>query len=242
MSRRCSPPPPLVAQDVRTLRNIVPQTYRTVEADRTALAELLERAPLEFSGTAGAEILLPMPDGTFARFEVQESPIVEPALAKNFREIKTYVAQGIDDPTATARLDLTPAGFHAIILSPQHGVTFIDPYWRDSDTGLRLVPEERLHRRQAIQVPRRHTCRSGRETSRRRPARPPHRRAAPPLSSSRSPAPGEYAVAVSHPNPCHRPACTRRRSSPPRTASAPSTSATLPFAWSSSRTTTASST
>src|ERR1044071_5792053 len=113
-------------------RQIIPQVYRTVQADEAALRKLLGKAPLEFTKEAedkenSAVILLPMPDGKFARFRIEESPIMEPALAAQFPEIKTYRGQGIDDPSATTRLDFTPKGFHAMILS-ERGTIYIDPY------------------------------------------------------------------------------------------------------------------
>jgi hypothetical protein len=120
---------------VEARRNIVPQSYRTLELNRRALERVLAAAPAEFSvplEVASAELTLPLPDGGFGRFQLQESPLMEPALAKRFPEIKTYVGQGIDDPTANVRIDVTPAGFHAIILSAS-GQVYVDPYWRDSD-------------------------------------------------------------------------------------------------------------
>ena len=108
---------------------IDPSVHRTLRLDTAALAQVLEGAPMEFSPEATAHpaiIYLPMPDGAMARFRFEESPIMEPALARQHPEIKTYSGQGIDDPAATARFDWTPLGLHAIILFGE-GAAFIEP-------------------------------------------------------------------------------------------------------------------
>jgi hypothetical protein len=71
-------------------------------------------------------IALPMPDGSYSSFKLVESPMMEPGLAKAYPNIKTYSGQGMDDPTATVKIDVTPFGFHAMILSAS-GTVFIDP-------------------------------------------------------------------------------------------------------------------
>ena len=99
------------------------QRFQAVALDHAALRSALDRAPQEAAQpvlSSAAEILLPMPDGAMARFRFVESPVMAPKLAAKFPEIKTYLGQGIDDPAATVRFDVTPAGFHAQILSP-HG-------------------------------------------------------------------------------------------------------------------------
>ena len=118
-------------------RQIIPQAYRTVQANEAALKNLLGKAPVEFTKEAKDNrvvIALPMPDGSFAKFRVEESPIMEQALAAQYPEIKTYRGQGIDDPAATTRLDFTPAGFHAMILS-ERGTVYIDPYSKGDTTN-----------------------------------------------------------------------------------------------------------
>jgi N-acetylneuraminic acid mutarotase len=118
-------------------RLIVPAIYRTVRVDNAALAQALAAAPMEFTAAASNNpgiIYLPMPDGTVARFRFEQSPIMEPGLAAKFPSFKTYRAQGIDDPTASARFDQLPTGFHAIILSPS-GTVLIDPYAKGDTTN-----------------------------------------------------------------------------------------------------------
>ncbi len=111
-------------------RQIVPEKYRAVRLDEQTVREFLADAPLEFSEAAKtreAIFSLPLPDGTFSRFRIVESPIMHPELAAKFPEIKTYSGQGIDDASATLRFDLTPHGFHAIVLRSE-GSVYIDPY------------------------------------------------------------------------------------------------------------------
>ena len=119
------------------VRQIVPLRYRTVELDWAALDDLLAATPREDAvGIIHSDsvLTLPLPGGSFGRFRILESPIVAPELAASFPEIRTYRGQGIDDPSATVRFDSTPAGFHAMILSPA-GRVFIDPY-STGDTDL----------------------------------------------------------------------------------------------------------
>lgn len=101
----------------------------TVRLNRDALKRLLDKAPLEFTDearTSQAVMTVPIPDGRFDRFRIEESPIMAPELAAKFPEIKTYRGQGIDDPTATIRFDVTANGFHAQVVSASETI-FIDP-------------------------------------------------------------------------------------------------------------------
>jgi Metallo-peptidase family M12B Reprolysin-like/Calx-beta domain len=113
-------------------RTLVPTHYRLLSLDRNALNTLLSSAPLEKSGAPGIEVVLPMPEGEFAQFSLVESPIMAPELAAKFPELKTYLATGIDDPTASLRLSVTPQGLHAQILSAA-GALYIDPYQSGDD-------------------------------------------------------------------------------------------------------------
>lgn len=118
-------------------RLIIPDKYRLVAADIAALDNLLDQAPPESSLSAqSVEVVLtlPLPDGGFGRFRIEASPLMEPALAARYPEIKTYRGWGLDDLTATAYLDRTPAGFHGIILSSSDTV-YIDPYQRNDITN-----------------------------------------------------------------------------------------------------------
>ncbi len=103
--------------------------HRVLTVDAMRLEVILDAAPREFlpGARAGAPTLtLPLPSGGFARFRVLESPILEGKLASERPDISTFTAQGIDDPTATARLDLTPDGFHAMVRSVD-GLIYVDP-------------------------------------------------------------------------------------------------------------------
>jgi len=90
------------------------------------LRNLLHNAPRESSGDNSYIISLPLPDGSLSRYSIVESPVMAPALAAKYPEIKTYKVYGIDDPSASGRVDITPRGFHAMLHTAQGRVT-IDP-------------------------------------------------------------------------------------------------------------------
>lgn len=120
------------------IRPITPDKFRTIALDVNGLKQFLSTVPMEFSADAAnrkAILTLPMPYGGFARFSIVESPMQEPGLSTQFPDIKTYSGQGLDDGTATAKLDWTGFGFHVQILSPLSGRIYIDPYERGNVTN-----------------------------------------------------------------------------------------------------------
>jgi hypothetical protein len=102
---------------------------RPLTIDAMGLQAALATAPLEGRGATPLLFAMPMPDGSTGNFRVMESPVMEPTLAAQFPSIKTYSGVGVDDPTASIRLDVTPLGFHAQVLSAS-GTVYIDPVSR----------------------------------------------------------------------------------------------------------------
>ena len=114
--------------------------FDTYSLDTTLMQSLLNDVPPEFTDHVPVEINLPRPDGRLERFQVFESPVMAAALANKFPEIRTYRGTSLDDPTASVRFDMTPAGLHAQILTPSESY-YIDPYFhRDSSLYASYFP------------------------------------------------------------------------------------------------------
>ena len=132
------------------------QIWRKANEDRVALKEKLERAstPIEFqvfsldmialkaqlqqapsqdnvAGRSNVIIQFPSSDGTIESYRIYESAVMHPDLAARYQDIKTYVGQGIEDPTASINISTTLFGLHAMVLSGKTGTTYIDPYTKD---------------------------------------------------------------------------------------------------------------
>ncbi len=113
---------------------ILAERFALYELDVQVLRSHLADAPLEYTAAARNPLVLalPKPNGSLSRFQIVEAPIMHPALAEQFPNIKTFRGQGIDQPAATVRLDITEQGFHAQVISPD-GMFFVDPYYHLND-------------------------------------------------------------------------------------------------------------
>ena len=108
---------------------IATRQARYLTLDINAMRATLATAPMQGSEAAKTQSIIlqvPMPDGSFNRFAIVESQVMHPLLAAKYPMIKTYSGQGLDDATASIRVDITQFGFHAMILSAIENV-FIDP-------------------------------------------------------------------------------------------------------------------
>src|SRR5262249_25333118 len=64
---------------------VLPESFRAYRLNQDLLRNQLSIAPMEFTAAAKqapAEIVLPMPDGTFVRFQVVQAPMIHPDLAR----------------------------------------------------------------------------------------------------------------------------------------------------------------
>jgi len=139
---------------------LLPQAYAPFRLNREALEAQLLAAPMEDGEEARfAPLLLafPTPEGQLSHFEVVESPIMAPELAAKYPEIKTYLGQGVEDPTTTVRFSVTPIGFHAQVLS-ERGTIFVNPAF-DGETDHYVayhIRDDRVTHRLACSTDREH--------------------------------------------------------------------------------------
>ena len=114
-------------------RSAQPTEFRLYKLDIESLKNSLTQVLNRDSARGISNIILEFPnsEGELTKFKVFESPIMHPDLAAKYPLIKTYAAQGIDDPTATLRFSITQFGLHAMVLSGKRNAVYIDPYNED---------------------------------------------------------------------------------------------------------------
>jgi hypothetical protein len=106
-------------------RYIFPDRAKAFVLNTAALKVLL--LSLKENAKEGRSLSLPGPDGNFRDFKVWQSTMMEPALAAKYPEIKTFTATAMDNSQVTAKIDISPAGFHAMIFDGEQ-TYFIDPF------------------------------------------------------------------------------------------------------------------
>jgi hypothetical protein len=95
-----------------------PEVFRLFTLRDDVLRQLLARAPVPQplstprSIQPPADITIPLPDGTFAKFRIERSQILAPELAAKFPEIQTYRGQGLDGTGTTVQINIEKTEFH----------------------------------------------------------------------------------------------------------------------------------
>lgn len=126
---------------------------RLYQLGLTALKQTLLSVPNESSAEAFSStfiISLPDPSGHFQQFRLVESSVMQEGLQARYPEIRTYLGQGVTDGTANLRMDITPHGFHAMVISARESY-FIDPYYNGT-TGIYIVYYRKDFRRPISKV------------------------------------------------------------------------------------------
>lgn len=113
-------------------RYISAKAYSTMQLNLDKMKTILLGAPInDLSNLKNSnfQLEIPFPDGSIQSFIISETPMMEPALAAMFPEIKTYSGTGLNNDGYYLKFDITPQGFHGMILTAGEGTIYIDPYY-----------------------------------------------------------------------------------------------------------------
>lgn len=121
-------PPDKLSNKILVETNSKPTSFDLYKLNASNFKKELKEAPTRHSPTSNVVVELPVSDGELQYFEVYDAPVMAAGLQKKYPSIKSYVAQGIDDPTAIARISVSEIGVHIMISSGSYATIYIDPY------------------------------------------------------------------------------------------------------------------
>lgn len=113
-------------------RSVTPEQYRTLELQFTDWQNLLATAPASFGAKKGTLVALPLPNGKMEQFYITTAETFMPTLAAKYPQIRAYRGIGVNNPDATAYLDINSHNFHAVVRTTE-GEIYIEPILEDND-------------------------------------------------------------------------------------------------------------
>ena len=114
-------------------RNSTPQEFTLFQLNTAALKSLLANAPERFTTVSDVVIDLPTKNGDLQSFRVYEASNFASELQEKHPAIRSYAAQGIDDPTAVARFSVSDIGASVMISSANYSTIYIDAFTTNKD-------------------------------------------------------------------------------------------------------------
>ncbi|WP_283642128.1 reprolysin-like metallopeptidase [Croceibacter atlanticus] len=123
----------ITQQEVGFRNDHMPTTFELFNLDIENLKSKLYNAPKrgEFFGKSNHIISVPTTGGNFERFGVLDTQTLHPELQAKYPNIRSYVAQSLDNPGNYMRFSVTNSGLHASISRPGQSTVYIDPYTKD---------------------------------------------------------------------------------------------------------------
>ena len=112
-------------------RNTIPREFKLFTLNSENLNTLLADVPERFTMKSNTIIEFPTKNGVIQKFRVYEASILAPSLQAQHPSIRSFTAQGIDDPSAVARFSYSNVGLNVMISSANYGSIYIDPYTKD---------------------------------------------------------------------------------------------------------------
>lgn len=111
---------------------VQPVMSYTYYLNTEAMGQLLQNAPKRENYTQPSEIIIPFPngEGELENFAVYEASVLHPVLQAKYPNIRSYVGQGIENPSTSIRFSTTLFGLHVMMFSTQ-GTSYIEPYTKD---------------------------------------------------------------------------------------------------------------
>ena len=97
------------------------------------LKNALAKAPKRLAAGEKSEIIISFPnsDGRMENFKVRENSNFDPQLAAKYPDIKSYVGEGLEDPTSTVYFSISPLGLSSMEIYGDKSAVFIEPYTKD---------------------------------------------------------------------------------------------------------------
>ena len=130
---------------IRTSSYSENQVLFTLDLNEFRLA--LTNVPAIFSGNTGATVYFPNSKGELEKFYVWENSNFEPALQAQYPGIRSFSGNSATDLSATIRFSIDPRGIQTMVMRPENGNEFIEPYTKDNsvyvlfDTKTRNTPK-----------------------------------------------------------------------------------------------------
>lgn len=121
-----------VERNKNVQRESFPKDFKLIQLDMSVLKQTLLSAPDRSSETASNTIItIPNASGELEHFRMYEASNFDDDLQAQFPEIRAYVGQGVDDPTAILRLSLDPRGIQTAVFRADKKSEFMEPYSND---------------------------------------------------------------------------------------------------------------